>query len=473
MSTSEEDPDLPIKRKVPLDAAGLRRRAEIRLGEQRSEITGQARSVAGARRLLNELQVHQVELEMQNAELQETRDRLEALLEKYTDLYDFAPVGYFSLDEQGRILEVNLTGAAMLGVDRSRLIDRRFQQFVAPTSRPCVAQYVEQIFAGAGKQGCEAKLLKKGGTAFWADFHAASAISLNGTQRSCRVAVSNIADLKRAEEAQRRVDSLAAANQEANREIARRREVEASLRESEQTQRGLVTESRELHAQLRRMTHQLLLAQEEERKEISRELHDEIAQLLAGINVQLAALVEVASIRPLDLPNQIARTQILVKQSVEVVHRYARRLRPALLDDLGLIPALRSYIKDLPGRKGLRIRFMASAGVEALDNIRRTVLFRVAQESLTNVTRHANARLVKVRLQQTPDAVCLEVHDDGKSFEVDGVLASNTKKRLGLLGMRERVEMVGGNLAIKSKPGKGTTVRAEIPFQGHRRGANP
>ena len=89
---------------------------------------------------------------MQNAELQEARDRMEALLEKYTDLYDFAPVGYFSLDEQGLILEVNLTGAALLGVERSRLINRRLPRFVAPASQPVFLAFLERVFAGTGNR---------------------------------------------------------------------------------------------------------------------------------------------------------------------------------------------------------------------------------------------------------------------------------------------------------------------------------
>ena len=115
---------MPKRPNLPRDAAELRRHAEARLrtrqSKQQSEV-GDPKSEADPRRLFHELQVHQVELEMQNAELQDARDRMEALLEKYTDLYDFAPVGYFSVDEQGRILEVNLTGAALLGVERSLL----------------------------------------------------------------------------------------------------------------------------------------------------------------------------------------------------------------------------------------------------------------------------------------------------------------------------------------------------------------
>src|ERR1035438_1533062 len=126
---------------TPVDAAELRRRAEGRL-----------KAEAEARRLLHELQVHQLELEMQNAELHEARNRVETLLETYTDLYDFAPVGYFSLDEEGLILEVNLTGAALLGIERFRLINRRLQGFVDPPSRAVLPAFLKKIFSGPGKQ---------------------------------------------------------------------------------------------------------------------------------------------------------------------------------------------------------------------------------------------------------------------------------------------------------------------------------
>jgi len=115
-------------------SAELRRLAVVRLKGQAALAPPQTE--ADTKRLLHELQVHQLELEMQNAELQEARDKVEALLETYTDLYDFAPIGYFSIDEEGLILEVNLTGSAMLWVERSRLINRRLQCIVAPPTLP-------------------------------------------------------------------------------------------------------------------------------------------------------------------------------------------------------------------------------------------------------------------------------------------------------------------------------------------------
>jgi signal transduction histidine kinase len=146
------------------------------------------------------------------------------------------------------------------------------------------------------------------------------------------------------------------------------------------------------------------------------------------------------------------------------VHRFARELRPAVLDDLGLIPALHSFMKNFTARTGVRTRLTACAGVEELDAARRTVLFRVAQEALTNVARHAKASRVEVSIQKLPDGIGLKIQDDGKSFQVKRVLQGKGSKRLGLLGMRERLEMVGGRFEVESAPGKGTSVRAEIPL---------
>jgi PAS domain S-box-containing protein len=447
----------------PAEAAALRRSAEERLARQKPESREQRSEMVMAR-LVHELEVHQVELEMQNEELQRSRVEVDAALERYTELYDFAPVGYFSIDQQGLIQEVNLTGASMLGTARSRILQRRMRGFVSPTSRPVVDLFLESVFSSRGKQACEALLLTGTGAAFWADLQASSAALPKGGRNWCRLAVSNIAALKRGEEAQRRVEALAAANQEADREIAQRRAVEASLRQSEQTQRELLAQARELHAQLRHLTHQILLTQEEERKQISRQLHDEISQILVGINVQLDALTAAASIDTQTLRKRIAKTQRLVGQSIEVVHRFARGLRPALLDDLGLIPALRSLVKEMSGRKGLKIQFTAFPEVESLAPLRRTVLYRVAQEALTNVARHAHARRAIVRIRRVRAGIRLEVHDDGKSFSADRILSAKHGGHLGLLGMRERVEIVGGRFAVESAPGTGTTIAVEIPF---------
>src|SRR5207253_2494804 len=132
-------------------------------------------------------------------------------------------------------------------------------------------------------------------------------------------------------------------------------------------------ESHTLQGQLRNLSHQILSAQEEERKKISRELHDEIAQILAGINIRLGSLKAEAGHRGRYFQHKIDRTQRLVEKSVDIVHRFARDLRPTLLDDLGLIPALHAFVKTFTKDTGVRVRITVFAGVEKLDNIRRTV----------------------------------------------------------------------------------------------------
>ena len=456
-----------MKPPPPSEAGKLRRRAEARLRQPRHPLRSKdepQKAEADPRRLLHELQVHQVELAMQNAELQEARSRMEALLEKYTDLYDFAPVGYFSLDEQGEILEVNLTGAALLGVERSRLFQRRLPQFVTSPSQPIVLAFLEQVFAGPGKHVCEAMLRNAQGKSFWANFHATSAVSLHSPRPWCRVAVSDSTVLKQAEAAQRRTETLTAANRQLKSEIVHREAVEKALKHSRQDQSQLLEQSRHMQAQLRQLSHQILQAQEEERKRISRELHDEITQTLVGINVHLETLAREARVTPKALKQEIARTQRLVEKSVNIVHRFARELRPTALDDLGLIATLHSFMKDFMKRTGIRVRFTTVAAVEQLDSLKRTVLYRVAQAALTNVAQHAHASRVKVSIRKLPEAVRMDITDDGQSFEVERVLRAKRNRHLGLLGMRERVEMVGGVLRVESTPGQGTTIRAQIPI---------
>ncbi len=465
---------MPKKPKISDDPAALRHHAEARLRKQKkkqkSKAAGVVQTEADSQRLLQELQVHQVELEMQNAELHEARDRMEVLAEKYTDLYDFAPVGYFSLDESGRIMEVNLTGAALLGTERSRLINRPLQRFVAPASQPGFLTFLQRVFAETGKQVCEAALMRADAAAFWAGFHGMAAITARGPQKWCRVAISDITSLKQAEEAQRRMEVLADANLELRREIIRRQKVEETLKQSEQQQLRLLAQSRLMQEQLRNLSRQVLHAQEEERKRISRELHDVIAQTLTGINIRLATLKKEAGRNTDGFDKKIAHTQMLVGKSVDIVHRFARELRPAVLDDLGLIPALHSFLKDFAARTGLHTRLAAFAEVEKMDIAKRTVLFRVAQEALTNVSRHAHASRVEVTLEKLASGMSLKINDDGKSFQVQRVLLARGNKRLGLLGMRERVEMIGGTFGVESAPGKGTTVQVEIPFAEARGG---
>jgi len=262
----------------------------------------------------------------------------------------------------------------------------------------------------------------------------------------------------------KRTVELAASNQELNHEIIHRKAVEESLKKSEQHYAVLLEKSDRLQEQLRRLSRQVISTQEDERRKISRELHDVIAATLTGINVRLAALKKEAAANTRGLDRSIDRTQRLVEKSVNIVHQFARELRPAVLDDLGLIPALHSFVKSFATRTGVRASMTAFGGVEQFDTARRTVFFRVAQEALTNVARHAKASRVEVNILKLKSAARMEIKDNGRAFQVESKLQAREPRRLGLLGMRERVEMVGGTFCVESAPGQGTTVRVDIPF---------
>jgi two-component system sensor histidine kinase DegS len=237
------------------------------------------------------------------------------------------------------------------------------------------------------------------------------------------------------------------------------------LRRSREHYRVLFNQASVMQENLRSLSNQILHAQEEERKRISRELHDEVGQALTAVNTNLSLLQRNGALHGESLKKRICDAQGLLEQTMEAVHRFARELRPAMLDELGLLPALRSYLKCFAERTGLRVRFQGSRQAEELDEEKKTVVFRVTQESLTNVAKHARASQVAVSLRKLRHGVEVQIKDDGEAFEVEQQLGANGKKRLGLLGMQERVRLVNGRFAIKSAPGKGTTVRVEIPSE--------
>lgn len=451
------------KSTLPDEGASLRRRAESRLAKRRGRAApGRTRLESG--RLVHELEVHEIELSMQNAALRETRDELEAALARYTDLYDFAPAGYFSIDEKGLILEANLTGATKLGAARSHLLGRQLRRYLVQESLPAFAEFLERVFARPEKQSCEMPIRSDAGVVFWADIHATAATSVRGERRWCRVVISDITALKRADAAQGRLEELAVRNRELNREIDRRHKVELALRESDGEKARLLDRSVVLQEQLRRLSRGILHAQEAERKRISRELHDVVGQAAVGINLHLEMVSRESAGKSKVRRNRIAQTRRLLATLVDVVHQFSRELRPAALDDLGLVPALKSYTNEFSRTTGIDVALTSVASAERLTNDQSTVLYRVAQEALTNVAKHARATRVELSIGERHGLVSMDIADDGTAFEVDRALSPALRGCLGLIGMRERVEMVGGSFSIDSAPGKGTCISVRVPL---------
>jgi len=257
---------------------------------------------------------------------------------------------------------------------------------------------------------------------------------------------------------------LATAQRRLRKEAGRRKVVQEALTASDGEHRVLLKRSRAMEEELRQLSRSLLTSHEEERRRISRELHDALGQTLSAVNIGLASLKAAAAVESKEFRGSVSRTQRLVQKSMRTVHQFARHLRPTLLDDLGLVPALLGFAKEFGRRNGIQVDVSAPEESAQLDGACRTALFRVAQEALVNVGRHAEARNVRVTFRRTADGVRLEVWNDGKSFDVERALRSKTNRHLGLLCMRERMDMVGGTFSIRSSKAAGTSVRADVPL---------
>jgi signal transduction histidine kinase len=211
-----------------------------------------------------------------------------------------------------------------------------------------------------------------------------------------------------------------------------------------------------LEAEARALSGRLVQAQEQERRSIARELHDEVGQSLSALLLDLGAavsLTEAPAVR-----SRLDAITAAAERIVEEVRRIALSLRPSMLDDLGLVPALEWQAREVGQRTGLVVEVEAEESAGQLTETQRTCIYRVAQESLQNSVRHAGANKVRIGLRTHHGAVSLEVEDDGKGFAVA------RSRGLGLLGMEERVSQLGGHLRELSEPGHGTRVTAELPL---------
>jgi len=219
-----------------------------------------------------------------------------------------------------------------------------------------------------------------------------------------------------------------------------------------------VKEKEEIRGQL--LT-KLITAQEDERRRIARELHDEVTQSLTGLVMSLNAVMENA---PEELRERLASMQVVTETTLEEVRRIVHALRPSILDDLGLVHALRWHAKSYLEEAGVAVNFQAIGLSEArLPSALETEIFRVAQEAITNIARHAQAKNVDIRLELRGGQLSLLVQDDGVGFDEASVLSQKGRPSLGLLGMRERVTLLGGQFHIESKPGRGTKIYLEVP----------
>lgn len=375
------------------------------------------------------------ELEMQNEELLAARSQLETSLQLYTELYDHAPIGYITLDRDGDMFQLNLKAASLLGLERARLAGRSFRHFVEADDRAVFDGFISRVFVDEGSHHCELALR-------------------HADTPPCFVLLKGVAD------ASRRICRMTL------QDMSRRRQVEA--------------ETLSLLQQNRNLTKRLFLIQEEERRQLSWELHDEFGQWLTVISLNAQNIIsrseecdvhsgkDGGQYRGCDKSVHESSRSIIdsVTRMQEDIRGLIHRLRPVLLDDVGLADSLRELAAQWQGNYpdiGIELHIAEHLG-DLADDLEIT-LYRIVQEGLTNAVRHADASQITIELccekhpVQGVDFLMLSIADNGK-----GIDACISHDGFGLTGMRERVYALGGEYDLTSTPGNGLRLEICVPL---------
>lgn len=393
--------------------------------------------------LLQELRVHQVELETQNHELREAQQLLEEARDRYATLYDRAPVGYFTLDKAGRIVEINLTGSVMLDKERAYLIGQPFVMYVAASDARIFFQHLHDTFNASGNIVNKLRIKVRGNLT---RFIRLESLVVDGEEVGHTV-MTNISRLKDTE-----------------------------------------TRNLELLRENRMLTQGLFKLQEEERRHLARELHDELGQWLAAISAEAQAI-----------SNSVNKDSIIyigihaIRENAsrmnEIIHGLLYQLRPVLLDTLGLVDSLNELKKWWCLRyPEVSFELVLEGELENLGELINITVYRLTQEALNNISKHAHASKVVVRLIRkqgeaaadnallpdsedvlfpmasadlpTSDILWLNVEDNGKGYDSDQKFDG-----LGLLGMRERTIAAGGEFVLHSRSNHGTQIEVRLPIR--------
>ena len=245
---------------------------------------------------------------------------------------------------------------------------------------------------------------------------------------------------------------------------------------------AMVKQLEERNLKLRALSKRAINAQEEERKRIARSLHDDTSQALSMLIINLERLENrlpdrYAPLRDLwpraeqegvvDLQAELSSARQLAMNTLKELRKVIYGLRPTMLDDLGLLPAIRWYARSHLEGAGVRVEFQTPDEILPLSSELKTTLFRIAQEAINNIARHAQAQSAVIRLSQNGQKIYLQVEDDGQGFDVAQTSGQALRlQRLGLLGIQERAELVGGEVTVASRPGQGTRLQISVPLSG-------
>lgn len=383
----------------------LRQRAEEVLKGKKIELDNWSSS--DLLYLLHELQVHQAELAMQNEELRQVQLELEASRDRYATLYNFAPAGYSTINRKDRILEANQTMADLVGTDRKKLMQDNLSHYILPDDQDRYYLYRLQAFQQHHKS-CEIRLKKTTGENVF--------VRLEG-----------------------RTDHA-----DENRLMLM-----------------LIDISKQ-----RELQHRLVEQREKERKKIAGDIHDGPVQALAAINFTLQGYL--VDYPDAELTPALKAIQNNLREQIQVLRNFSVELQPPLLKHFGLLKAMQSYLESFQQKHPelhLNLR-LEPLGTE-LSETAGIALYRICQEATNNISKHAvpSATEVTVRLAKVHNQARLEVLDNGDGFDPpEQVLDFAADGQLGLLGMHERAEAVGGQLEVRTGRGKGTHIIAMVPM---------
>jgi len=364
------------------------------------------------------------------------------------------------LDPLGHIVSWNAGAERMKGYPANEILGRHFSLFYDPEDvqggRP---EHNLAVAADKGECKEEGWRIRKDGSRFWASVLITALRDPDGKLRGFLKITRDMTERRTREEVlreakeqlelrvQQRAAALVQMNLELRQEITERERAEGELRKSLD--------------QLRALAARLQSVREEERALVAREMHDELGQACTAIKMDLASIGRKATKKQTQLLAKVDSATQLVDEMIFTVRRIASELRPRTLDDLGLTAALEWQAQEFESRTGIRCALVLPGEQLTLDPERSTAIFRIFQESLTNVARHSQATRVEARLEKQQDQVIFLVRDDGVGFDI---AQTRARKSLGLAGMQERALLLNGELTIEAAPGYGTTVKLRIPL---------
>jgi len=394
--------------------------------------------------------------ERQQAEqaLRQSEERFRLLIQ---EVQEYA---IFNLDPLGNIVSWNNGAERVKGYRAEEIIGKHFSAFYPPEDvadrKP---QKILEEAALRGQSEDEGWRVRKDGSRFWANVVVTPLRNAKGSLQGFAKVTRDMTERHGKEESlakakelleirvEQRTTVLARVNHELRTEIAERAHAEEQLRASLD--------------QLRALAARLQSVREEERTSIAREIHDELGQACTAIKMDLALISRKATKKQTRLLAKVDSATQLVNGMIATLRRIASELRPRTLDDLGLAAALEGQAQEFEARTGVRCRITLPPESVVLDPERSTAIFRIFQESLTNVARHARATGVEARLEREVNQVVLQVRDNGAGFDMGEV---KSRKSLGLVGMHERALLLNGELKVESVPGTGTTLTLRIPL---------